>query len=151
MMRRLPWHPVLLAATIVVTAWLDAAVSPFAAFRSLAVAGLLALVLTGVLGLVLRSLTLGGMAASAVIGLIWSRQLVATLSEFASRMGWVAILWVGLIGLALALVVRAGRRAARRLTRDDVTGILNRVAVLLAGACPRSATTWHKGFLWLPL
>lgn len=130
-MRRLPWHPVLLAATIVVTAWLDAAVSPFAAFRSLAVAGLLALVLTGVLGLVLRSLTLGGMAASAVIGLIWSRQLVATLSEFASRMGWVAILWVGLIGLALALVVRAGRRAARRLTRDDVTGILNRVAVLL--------------------
>lgn len=130
-MRRIPWHPVLFATTIVVTAWLDAAVSPFAAFRTLAVAVLLALVLTGVIGLVLRSLTLGGMAASAVIGLMWSRQLIATLTELGGRMGWLAIAWIGLIGLALVLGARAVLRATGSLDRDRLTSILDRAAILL--------------------
>jgi len=130
-MRRFPRHPLLFAATIVVTAWLDAAVSPFAAFRSLAVAVPLALVLTGLLALGLRSWALGGIAASAVIGLLWSRQLIQTASDAASQMGGLAILWIVLIGLAVVLGIRVGRRAARRLTAKEATSILNRVALLL--------------------
>lgn len=130
-MSRLPWHPVLFAVVIVLTAWLDAAVSPFAAFRSLFVAVLLAVVLTGVLGLLLRSLPLGGIAASAVICLLWSRELIDAAASVATRMGWFAVVWVVLIGLTGVLAARAIRRVSRRVTRDVVTSALNRLGVLL--------------------
>lgn len=130
-MSRLPWHPVIFATVIVLTAWLDAAVSPFAAFRALAIAVVLAGALTAVLGLAFRSLTLGGIAASAVIGLLWSRQLIGAAADMASRMGWLSVAWLVLILVALALVARTVRRASRQLTRGDVASIMNRAALLL--------------------
>lgn len=130
-MGRLPWHPVLFAAVIVLTAWLDAAVSPFAAFRSLGVAVLLALALTAVLGLLLRSAALGGIAASAAIGLLWSRQLIDAAIELGARMGALAAAWAVLIGLAAVLVARLAFRARGRMSRERVTLVLNQAGLLL--------------------
>ena len=72
----MPWHPLLFAAAIVLTAWFDAAVSPYAASRSLAIALLIAAALTGIGALVTRSSQLGGIAATVVIALLWSKQLI---------------------------------------------------------------------------
>jgi len=130
-MWRLPWHPALFAAVIVVTLWLDAAVSPFAAVRSLAVAVVLAAALTALAGLALRSASLGGIVATGFIGLLWSRQLFESIGEIGSGMGMLAIGWGLLIVVAAIVAVRIVRRQAPRLTREQVGTFLNRGAVLL--------------------
>jgi len=130
-MSRLPWHPALFAAVVVVTLWLDAAISPFAAIRSLVVALALAVILTAVGGLALRSLALGGILASGVIGALWSRQLIDSIVEVAQRMGFLAIVWVLLIFAATILGYRVLRHSASRVSREGITGFLNGAAVLL--------------------
>jgi hypothetical protein len=128
---RLPWHPFLFTVVIVLTAWLDAAVSPYAAFRSLAVALLIAALLTGVAGLALRSVQAGAIVASATIGVLWSKKLLTTIVDIGTRMGPLVIVWGLLIVVALFLAVRAVRRLAPRLTRESVTVALNRSSLLL--------------------
>ena len=132
-LERLPWHPLLIAAAIVLTAWLDAAVSPYVAFRPLAVAILVAAALTGVAALITRSWQLGGIAATAIIAVLWSRQLIEAASGIVGRAGpVVAVVWVALIAAVIALVVLLGRR--RHWTREGVTVGLNRAAALLVVA-----------------
>src|SRR6187401_3204806 len=94
---QLPWHPFLFATIIVVTLWLDAAVSPYAVVRSLVVAITLAALITLIAGLLLRSTQLGGLVASGVIGLLWSRQLIDALAAAQDRMGSLAIAWYAVI------------------------------------------------------
>lgn len=128
---RVPWHPFVLAAVIVVTAWLDAAVSPYAAMRSLVVAVALAGSLTAIAGLLARSVQVGALFATGVIGVLWSRQLVIFVVEVGSRMGAFVIVW-GVLLIALVFVgVRVIRRASRRLTVASATQTLNRASVLL--------------------
>jgi hypothetical protein len=106
---QLPWHPLLLAAVVVATLWLNAGISPYAVFRSFAVALLLAAVLTALGTLVFRSIHLGGIAATAVIALLWSKQFGEAGAVVLSRMGApLAIVWIGLLVL-LALVGTAAR------------------------------------------
>jgi hypothetical protein len=126
----MPWHPLLFAAAIVLTAWFDAAISPYAAFRPLAVAIVLAALLTGVGALVTRSWQLGGIAASVVIGALWSRQLIDAASGIIRRAGpAVGLLWILLIAAVVALLVYIARR--RRWTLEAVTTVLNRGGALL--------------------
>ena len=80
-------YPFLLAATVVVTLWLDAAVSPYAVVRSLVVAIILAASITLIAGLLLRSMQLGGLVASGVIGLL-SRTGRSSTSWPRPRPGW---------------------------------------------------------------
>jgi hypothetical protein len=128
-----PWHPLLLAAAIVLTAWFDAAVSPYAAFRPLVVALLIAAALTGIGALVTRSWQLGGIAASVVIALLWSKQLIDAAGGIIGRAGpIIGLVWILLIAAVVALVAYLGRR--RRWTRDGVTSFLNRGAALLVVA-----------------
>ena len=130
---RLPWHPLLLAAAIVLTAWFDAAVSPYAAFRPLVVALLIAAALTGIGALITRSWQLGGIAASVVIALLWSKQLIDAAGGIIGRAGpIIGLVWILLIAAVVALVAYLGRR--RRWTRDGVTTFLNRGAALLVVA-----------------
>ena len=130
---RWPWHPLLLAAAIVLTAWFDAAVSPYAAFRPLIVALLIAAALVGFGALVTRSWQLGGIAASVVIALLWSKQVIDAAGGIIGRAGpIIGLVWVLLIAAVLALVAYLGRR--RRWTRDGVTSFLNRGAALLVVA-----------------
>ena len=119
-MSRLPWHPVLFAVVVVLTAWLDAAVSPYAAMRSLVVAMVCAVIVTGIAGVLLRSAALGAIATSVMIGLLWSRQLIEGTIAAAGRMGWFALVWVILLSVTIILVARAWRREARR-TKDPRT------------------------------
>lgn len=133
--RRLPWHPMLFAAAIVITAWLDAAVSPYAMFRPLGIAVLLAAVLTAVAALVTRSWQLGGIVASAIVGLLWSRHLLDVATEVIGRAGSiVAVVWVALIVAVVVLVTLRIRRRAPEWTRDRATGFLNAAAGLLVVA-----------------
>ena len=128
--RRLPWHPLLLATAIVLTAWFDAAVSPYAAFRPLVVALLIAAALTGIGALVTRSWQLGGIAASVVIALLWSKQLIDAAGGIIGRAGpIIGLVWILLVAAVVALVAYLGRR--RRWTRDGITSFLNRGAALL--------------------
>jgi hypothetical protein len=128
----LPWHPILFAAAVVVTAWLDAAVSPYAALRPLAITILLAAVLTAVGALIARSWQLGGILATAVIAALWSKQLIDAAIGVIGRAGPViGAIWVLLIVAALGLVMFMVVRRARRPSRDRVTQLLNRTASLL--------------------
>jgi hypothetical protein len=132
---RLPWHPLLLAAAVVLTAWLEAAVSPFAAFRALAVALLIAAALTAGAALATRSWQLGGIAASAVLALLWSRQLADLAFGVIERAGpVVAVIWLILIVAVAALGIGLVRKRARSWSRDDVGRFLNRAGALLVVA-----------------
>ena len=138
-------------ASIVLTAWLDAAVSPFAATRSLIVALIVAAALAAIASLPLRSIQAGAIVASAVIGVLWSKQLLTTMVELGSRMGPLAIVWGLLIVVAIVLVVRAVRRSASRISVDSVTVFLNRASLLLVVAAvvvrigERAACCHHLG------
>ena len=131
MIQRLPWHPVLFASAIVVTVWLDAAVSPYAAARSLGTAIGLAVVLALIGTTVTRSLELGAAGASLLIGLLWSKQLAASAADIVNRMGPLAVVWIVLIGAAAGLGTRILRRKRRTIDRHDVTVFLNRASMLL--------------------
>lgn len=131
MIRRLPWHPALFAALVVVTLWVDSAVSPFAALRSLAVAIAIAVVLSGLAGLALRSARLGALVATGIIGLLWSKQLFALLAELGARMGALAIPVALLAVIALILVIRILRRSSPTIDRNRLTTLLNRASMLL--------------------
>jgi hypothetical protein len=127
---QIPWHPLLLAVAIVLTAWFDAAVSPYAAFRPLLVAILIAGALTGIGALVARNWQLGGIAATVVIALLWSKQLIDAASGIIGRAGpIVGLVWILLIAAVVGLVAYLARR--RKWTRDGATTFLNRGAALL--------------------
>jgi hypothetical protein len=134
--RRAPWplHPPLFAAVVVIGFWFATAVSPYAVARSLFVAVVIAIALTALGALVFRSWQLGGIAASAVIGLLWSKDLIDEIGSLAARMGWVSVLWIAAIAAAVVLVARAVRRRRLAFTRASVTSMLNRVAALLFAA-----------------
>jgi hypothetical protein len=129
---RLPWHPMLLAAAIVVNAWIDAAVSPYAAFRPLAVAILIALALTGLGALITRSWQLGGIVATAVIAVLWSKQLIEAATGIIGRAGpLIGVVWILLIVAAVGLVAYLVVRRGRRPSIDRLTRLLNQAASLL--------------------
>lgn len=132
---RLPWHPVLFAVVIVVSFWLDAPVSPFAAIRALVAVVAGAAFLTFALGLVLRSASLGGLAATGIVAALWSRQLARFGSGVMERMDlWIAGVWLGLVVFALVVALRMVLRRRNRITADGWTSVLNRVALLLVAA-----------------
>lgn len=127
---RLPWHPLLISAAIVLTASLDAAVSPYAAFRPLAVAMVVAALLTGIGALVTRSRELGGIAATIVIALVWSKQLIDAAGGIIGRAGpVVGLVWLLLVAALVGLILYIARR--RRWTAEGATAVLNRGAALL--------------------
>jgi hypothetical protein len=129
-----PWHPLGLAAVIVIGFWLSAAVSPYAAFRSLALALLLAAALTAVAAAASRSWMTGGVIASCLIGLLWIKGLLVEASRIADRMGVLAIVWVLLLAVAIGVGIRLALRAQTRVTLAGLTVVLNRVAALLLAA-----------------
>ncbi|HEX7223965.1 MAG TPA: hypothetical protein VF367_00115, partial [Candidatus Limnocylindria bacterium] len=128
----IPWHPVVFAATMVVSAWLDAAVSPFAALRPLLVAGAAAVVLTLLAVLITRTRWIGGVVASAAIGTLWSRQLVTLFGDLSARMGaLVTVVWVALIVVVAVLILR---RIGAGWSGNGVTTFLNRASLLVLAA-----------------
>ncbi len=131
MTRRLPWHPLAFAALIVLTAWLDAAVSPFAAVRSLVVALVVAAAITAVASLPLRSIQAGAIIATASLGVVWSKQLIAAVVELAERMGPLVIVWALVVVAAVVITIRLVRRSRPTLDRESLTIVLNRASSLL--------------------
>lgn len=128
----LPWHPLLFAAVIVATAWFDAAISPYPLIRPLLVAVLGAGLVTAVAGLACRSAQIGGLVATAMIWVLWSRHLVDLGETAVERLGVAGVAWGAALVLALVLVARIVRRQARRWTVDGATSALNRGSLLLA-------------------
>ncbi|HEX2767517.1 MAG TPA: hypothetical protein VHR55_12880 [Candidatus Limnocylindria bacterium] len=124
-----PVHPILVAATIVVTAWLDAAVSPYAATRSLLVAFGLALVLTVIASAVARSAQVGALAATAILLALWSRVALEFVLEVVGAMGFViGVVWLLLVALLVILLVR---RTRGRWSTAAATTALNRGSALV--------------------
>lgn len=117
---------------VVTSFWLETAVSPYAALRSVGIAVLLAVLVMVVAGALARSLLLGALVASALIGLAWSKQLVAIPSSLAGRGQVVAAVLVSLalIGVVV-LAVRILLRNRARITLSGATVVLNRAAALL--------------------
>ena len=117
-----PWHPVLFAAVIVLSAWFDAAISPYPLVRPLLIAVLGAAVLTVVAGLAFRSAQVGGLVATAIIWVLWSRHLLDLAETAIHRLGVAGIAWAAAVVLVLILVARmvlrrsptGGRSRARR-------------------------------------
>lgn len=101
--------------------------------RALGVALVGAGVLTAVLGLGLRSAHMGGLVATGIIAVLWSRQLVRLGSGIAERMdGWLAVVWLLLIGFAVAVGLRlAMRRGLLTTPPDRWTSLLNRAGALM--------------------
>jgi hypothetical protein len=129
--RRLAWHPVGFAAFVVVSLWVDSAVSPFAAFRSLAIAVAAGALLWLIATLALRSAINGAFVASAVIGLMWVKQVLDPVGGLLQRMSVVGLIWLTLIGLAVILGLRLIWRRRVAITLDRMTAFLNRAAGLL--------------------
>lgn len=130
----MPWHPLVFAAVVVVTAWLDSAISPYAVIRPLGGALAFAALLLGVGALITRSLQLGAIAATAVIWLIWSKTLLDVGATAFERLGAFAALWLVAIGLVVVLIARRLIPLARRWTLQSVTRALNRASLLLLAA-----------------
>jgi len=126
-----PWHPFLSATVIVVTLWLDAAVSPYAVFRSLLAVNLMAGALLAIGAVAFRSLQLGAIAATSVIWLLWSKHVTDLIATAFERIGAFAFVWIAAITVAIVLVVRLLARAARSWRKSSVTSVLNRASALL--------------------
>jgi hypothetical protein len=127
-----PLHPVLFAAVIVLSAWFDAAISPYPLVRPLLIAVLGAAVLTVVAGLAFRSPQIGGLVATAIIWVLWSRHLLDLAETAIHRLGVGGIVWAAAVVLGLVLVARLVLRRANRWTVAGATSFLNRGALLLA-------------------
>ena len=126
-----PWHPLLFAAVIVLSAWFDAAISPYPLTRPLLVALVGAAVLTGAAALVVRSARIGGFVATAVIWVLWSRNLLDLAETAIHRLGVAGIGFAVAIALVVILVARILRRGFARWTVEGATSFLNRGALLL--------------------
>lgn len=128
----IPWHPTGLAAAVVLAFWIDAGVSPYAAFRSLLIAALLAGAATVVVGAATRNRHLGGVAATAIIALLYSKHVVRLVVDTGPRMPTaLMVIWLLAMVLASVLAVRLGLRFARRMSWPDTTSVLNRIAAVL--------------------
>ena len=99
--------------------------------RSFLVTVVVILLLVAIASLALRSFQLGSLAATAIVCLVWSKQLLSLANGLSSRMGLVAVLWLLLIGIAAVLAARAIRRRGATVTTDGVTLLLNRASLLL--------------------
>ncbi len=126
-----PWHPLLFAAVIVLSAWFDATISPYPLVRPLLVALLGAAVLTVVAALALRSALLGGFVATAIIWVLWSRNLLDLAETAIHRLGVAGIAFALAIVLVVILVARILRRGIARWTIEGATSVLNRGSLLL--------------------
>jgi hypothetical protein len=109
----------------------DSAVSPYAAFRSLGVAVLVATLTWALAGLATRSVRIGAIVASGVVGLLWAKQLATSASELVGRLGLGVVVLGVLIAAVVALVIRIIRRRRTAIDREWGTTILNRAALLL--------------------
>jgi len=131
----IPWHPALLVFVIILAFWMDAVVSPFAAFRSFAIGIVGATVLTVLPGLLLRNRHAGGVAATAIIGVLYTKHVVRLVVALMPQMPLpVLMLWLLAMVIAVVLVVRMVLRIARRLDWTEATWLLNRLALLLVFA-----------------
>jgi len=126
-----PWHPLLFATVIVLSAWFDATISPYPLVRPLLVAVLGATALTVVAALVLRSAPVGGIVATAAIWVLWSRNLLDLAETAIQRLGVAGIAFAVAIVIVVILVARILRRGMARWTVEGATSVLNRVALLL--------------------
>ena len=126
-----PWHPLLFATVIVLSAWSDAAISPYPLVRPLMVAVVGATLLTVAAGLVSRSARLGGLIATAIIWLLWSRHLLDLAETAIHRLGVAGIAWAAALVLVVILVARLLLRRSNRWTVAGATSFLNRGALLL--------------------
>ena len=126
-----PWHPLLFATVVVLSAWFDATISPYPLARPLLVAVLGATALTVVAALVLRSAPVGGFVATAAIWVLWSRNLLDLAETAIQRLGVAGIAFAVAIVIVVILVARILRRGIARWTVEGATSVLNRVALLL--------------------
>ena len=127
-----PWHPVLFAAVIVLSAWFDAAISPYPLVRPLLIAVVGAIVLTVVAGLAFRSAQVGGLVATAIIWVLWSRHLLDLAETAIDRLGMAGLAWAAAVVLVLILLARILLRRVSRWTVEGATSVLNKGALLLA-------------------
>jgi hypothetical protein len=130
--RNLPWHPIVLTAVIVVGFWMDAIVSPYAAFRGLVIALVGAALFTAMMSLILRSRHAGGLAVSALIAVLYSKHLVRLIVDLGPQMPPpVLVLWLLAMLAGAGLVARIVIRASRRLDWLSATSLMNRIALIL--------------------
>ena len=113
------------------SAWFDATISPYPLVRPLLVAVLGAAVLTVVAGLASRSARIGGLIATAIIWVLWSRNLLDLAETAINRLGVAGIAFALAIVLVIILVARILRRGIARWTVEGATSFLNRGALLL--------------------
>jgi hypothetical protein len=124
-----PWHPTLFAITIVVAYWLDTVVSPYAAWRAVAVAVVIGVVMTAMCAAVTRSKAVGGVLATAILVALYSKHVVDIGVALArSAPAAVFAVWLVVLLLAVALAVRLAFRRLRRVTVQGLTRFLNAAA-----------------------
>jgi hypothetical protein len=128
----LPWHPVLFAAVIVLSAWFDAAISPYPLVRPLVIAVLGATLTVIIAGFAFRSAQVGGLVATAIIWVLWSRHLLDLAETAIDRLGVAGVAWAAAVIVVLILLVRLLLRRSSRWTVDGATSFLNKGALLLA-------------------
>ncbi|MDQ4035540.1 MAG: hypothetical protein M3153_06380 [Chloroflexota bacterium] len=125
----------LFTASLVIGFWLDTVVSPYAAFRSLLVGVAAAATVTLLLTMLLRSRDRAGIAASGLIGILYSKHLVEIVSDLQRRVEpWLFALWTAMVVAALGLTGRLLLKTARSWTRSKMNYVLNRVSILLLAA-----------------
>ena len=88
--------------------------------------------LTVVAGLAFRSATVGGIVATAIIWVLWSRHLLDLAETAIHRLGLAGIAWAAAVVLVVVLVARLVLRRSNRWTVEGATSFLNRGALLLA-------------------
>jgi len=130
----IPWHPIGFAAAWVLNAWVNVAVSPYAMFRALLTAVVLATAITAAGWLLLRNLNRGALLASAIVGFsVLGRELAIIVRNAVSLLpAWqtviVAAVFLASLG-AIGLLLR--RWPALEAGAATWTGGLNRLAAVL--------------------
>lgn len=130
----IPWHPIGFAAAWVLNAWVNVAISPYAAVRALLTAIVLAGAITLLGWLILRNLKRGALLASAIVGFsVVGRELAIIVRNAVSLLpAWQTVI-VAAVSLAAlgAIGVLVRRWHAFEGGAASWTGGLNRLAAVL--------------------
>lgn len=131
-MARTPWHVLVFPLALVTISWADAAVSPFAVFRSgiVAVGGTVGTAM--VLAMLLRNVTAGGVLASLILLAGASKAVGCWAFGLLDKLaGWQAASLVALILSAFALALHITWRQSRLLGWSSASRALTHLSVAL--------------------
>ena len=126
----LPWHPPVFAVTIVLDYWVDTAVSPYAAVRSVLIGVLVGIGILLVAWVLVREPAKAGVLATGVIALLYAKFLTVLVIDIGERAPVLIAVWLVALVAAAALALRLLRRRTGAWSYPRFNVVLNYAAII---------------------